>query len=182
MTMSTEVTTLLVDDIEAAREDLIACGVEVSEIWHLEPGKGREPGLDPERRSYFSRASFATPTAAAGSWRRRRSASRVARRCATRKRWPSSCSRRPSATAPSGPAASPHDWWDWYAAYMEAREQGSIAEEAAEAAGRYMTALGHADGRGGLTPCAGGTQPALLSPRADRRFTVGPTTAAAVQS
>ena len=43
-------------------------------------------------------------------------------------------------------ASPPHDWWDWYAAYMEAREQGSIAEEAAEAAGRYMTALGHADG------------------------------------
>ena len=42
--------------------------------------------------------------------------------------------------------APPHDWWDWYAAYMEAREQGSIAEEAAEAAGRYMTALGHAGG------------------------------------
>ena len=36
-------------------------GVEVSEVWHLEPGKGRVPGLDPERRSYASRASFADP-------------------------------------------------------------------------------------------------------------------------
>ena len=26
--------------------------------------------------------------------------------------------------------ATPHDWWDWYAAYMEAREQGSTQEEA----------------------------------------------------
>ena len=39
--------------------------------------------------------------------------------------------------------APSHDWWDWYAAYMDAREQGSIAEEAAEAAGRYMAAVKH---------------------------------------
>jgi hypothetical protein len=35
-------------------------------------------------------------------------------------------------------AAPPHNWWDWYAAYMNAREQGSNAEEASLAAGRYM--------------------------------------------
>src|SRR3954464_14918617 len=52
---------LVVDDIVAARDDLISRGVEVGEIWHLEPGKGRVSGLDPERRSYFSRASFADP-------------------------------------------------------------------------------------------------------------------------
>ncbi|HEX2086195.1 MAG TPA: bleomycin resistance protein [Solirubrobacteraceae bacterium] len=34
--------------------------------------------------------------------------------------------------------APPHDWWDWYAAYMDARERGSSPEEASEAAGRYM--------------------------------------------
>lgn len=52
---------LVVDDIEAACEQLIGRGVEVSEIWHTEPGKGKVPGIDPERRSYFSRASFADP-------------------------------------------------------------------------------------------------------------------------
>ena len=52
---------LVVDDIEAAREDLIGRGVEVSEISHAEPGKGLVPGLDPERRSYASRATFADP-------------------------------------------------------------------------------------------------------------------------
>ena len=52
---------LVVDDIEAARADLIERGVEIGEIWHLEPGKGPESGLDPQRRSYFSRASFADP-------------------------------------------------------------------------------------------------------------------------
>jgi catechol 2,3-dioxygenase-like lactoylglutathione lyase family enzyme len=52
---------LVVDDIEAARGELIERGVDVSEIWHLDPGKGPVPGRDPERRSYASRASFADP-------------------------------------------------------------------------------------------------------------------------
>jgi catechol 2,3-dioxygenase-like lactoylglutathione lyase family enzyme len=52
---------LVVDDIEAARADLIDRSVDVGEIWHLEIGRGPVPGLDPERRSYASRASFADP-------------------------------------------------------------------------------------------------------------------------
>jgi hypothetical protein len=39
--------------------------------------------------------------------------------------------------------APPHDWWDWYAAYMVAREDGSSSEEAAESAGRYMADVKH---------------------------------------
>jgi hypothetical protein len=35
-------------------------------------------------------------------------------------------------------AAPPHDWWDWYAAYLHARQAGSDMEEASEAASRYM--------------------------------------------
>ena len=34
--------------------------------------------------------------------------------------------------------APPHDWWDWYAAYLDARQAGSTPEEASTAAGRYM--------------------------------------------
>jgi hypothetical protein len=34
--------------------------------------------------------------------------------------------------------APPHDWWDWYAPYIAARQSGSTAEEASAAAGRYM--------------------------------------------
>ena len=34
--------------------------------------------------------------------------------------------------------APPHDWWDWYAAYMLARESGRPPDEAAAAAGHYM--------------------------------------------
>ena len=52
---------LVVEDIDVAREDLIERGVEVSGVWHLDPEQGPVPGHDPERRSYFSRASFADP-------------------------------------------------------------------------------------------------------------------------
>jgi hypothetical protein len=34
--------------------------------------------------------------------------------------------------------APPHDWWDWYAAYMVAREDGSSPDDASAAADRYM--------------------------------------------
>ena len=33
----------------------------------------------------------------------------------------------------------PHNWWDWYSAYMIAREQGQSPDDAAATAGRYMT-------------------------------------------
>ena len=38
-------------------------------------------------------------------------------------------------------ASAPHHWWDWYAAYMRARQAGSTPDDAAEAAGRYMATL-----------------------------------------
>jgi len=40
-------------------------------------------------------------------------------------------------------AAPPHDWWDWYAAYMVAREQGSNPDQAATAANQYMADVKH---------------------------------------
>jgi catechol 2,3-dioxygenase-like lactoylglutathione lyase family enzyme len=51
---------LVVSDIEAAREDLVSRGVEVSEPFHL-TDSGFVPGLDPERRSYNSYARFSDP-------------------------------------------------------------------------------------------------------------------------
>jgi hypothetical protein len=36
-----------------------------------------------------------------------------------------------------------HDWWDWYAPYLYAREQGLTSEEAVIAAGRYMEEVRH---------------------------------------
>jgi hypothetical protein len=39
--------------------------------------------------------------------------------------------------------APPHDWWDWYAAYLNAREQGSSPDEADATADRYMAEIKH---------------------------------------
>jgi catechol 2,3-dioxygenase-like lactoylglutathione lyase family enzyme len=50
----------VVSDIEAAREDLTSRGVEVSEFFHRTES-GIEPGLDPDRRSYNSFATFSDP-------------------------------------------------------------------------------------------------------------------------
>ncbi len=37
--------------------------------------------------------------------------------------------------------APPHDWWDWYAAYMSARQSGGSTDQAAETAARYMATV-----------------------------------------
>jgi hypothetical protein len=37
--------------------------------------------------------------------------------------------------------APKHNWWDWYAAYMHAREHGSTPEGASAAAGNHMQQL-----------------------------------------
>jgi catechol 2,3-dioxygenase-like lactoylglutathione lyase family enzyme len=52
---------LVVSDISAAREDLLARGVDVGETFHVIPGQAPEPGLDPGRGTYQSYASFSDP-------------------------------------------------------------------------------------------------------------------------
>lgn len=47
---------LVVSDIEAARDDLVSRGVDVSEV-----AVNRPPGFDENARSYFARASFSDP-------------------------------------------------------------------------------------------------------------------------
>jgi hypothetical protein len=37
--------------------------------------------------------------------------------------------------------APKHDWWDWYAAYMNARQQGRTPEQASSEAALYMEAM-----------------------------------------
>ncbi|MBR0873446.1 VOC family protein [Bradyrhizobium tropiciagri] len=51
---------LIVNDIEAARADLLARGVEVSEVFHR-GAEGRIKGPDPQRPSYGSLATFNDP-------------------------------------------------------------------------------------------------------------------------
>ncbi|SNS19106.1 Predicted lactoylglutathione lyase [Streptosporangium subroseum] len=59
---------VVVTDIVAARADLAARGVDISEVFHDADGvfhhagtEGRVAGPDPERRSYGSFASFSDP-------------------------------------------------------------------------------------------------------------------------
>jgi catechol 2,3-dioxygenase-like lactoylglutathione lyase family enzyme len=62
---------LAVVDIDAARQELVSNGIEVSEVFHDTGGglgggfhtgtENRAPGLDPQRRSYGSYASFSDP-------------------------------------------------------------------------------------------------------------------------
>ena len=59
---------LIVDDLDAARDELIRRGADVSEVWHDETGifhhagtEARVSGRDPKNRSYGSWASFSDP-------------------------------------------------------------------------------------------------------------------------
>jgi len=62
---------LVVDDIDAARGELLSHGVDVSEVFHDAGGglaggfhagaEGRAPGPDPQGRSYASYASLSDP-------------------------------------------------------------------------------------------------------------------------
>jgi catechol 2,3-dioxygenase-like lactoylglutathione lyase family enzyme len=58
---------MAVEDVEAAREELIAHGAEVSEVFHgpgagfLHPAPPRQLGRDPDGESYASWATFSDP-------------------------------------------------------------------------------------------------------------------------
>jgi catechol 2,3-dioxygenase-like lactoylglutathione lyase family enzyme len=147
---------LAVDDIDAARDDLIARGVDVSEIFHYAGGpfnnaveNPRVGGRDPQGRSYFSFASFEDPDG--NGWLLQEIKSRLPGR-----EWKST---RAIAVDVATLAEllretsehhdryekthAEHHWWDWYAPYLSARQNGSSPEEAAAAADRYMEEVLH---------------------------------------
>jgi len=138
---------LIVEDIEAARDDLIARGAQVSDIWHGRGlGKeGMEPGPDPGRASYASFASFADPDGNRYLMQeiKQRLPGRVGLgdSAALAELLHETSIRHDAFEA----AAPPHDWWDWYGSYMDARERGMNADEAAEAAGRFMAEVKHVE-------------------------------------
>ena len=130
---------LAVYDINQARADLVRRGVEVSELFHL--AGGPVPGPDPQGRSYQTYASFSDPDG--NGWLLQEIKTRLPGR-----EWEDLTSTIASRAGllketaehhdPYEKSHAPHNWWDWYAAYMDAREQGHTPDEAAEAAGRYM--------------------------------------------
>jgi catechol 2,3-dioxygenase-like lactoylglutathione lyase family enzyme len=141
---------LIVSDIEAARDELVAHGVGVSEVFHDgggiyagtdEPylfGRLRVSGPDPEHRSYRSFVSFSDPDG--NGWVLQEIKERLPGRGVTIDVADRAHLLHETAEHHGSfeAVAPPHDWWDWYASYMDARERGRTPEEASAAAGRYM--------------------------------------------
>ena len=137
---------LIVDDIESARADLISHGVDVSDVWH-KPGldniEKRLPDRDPAGSTYRSFAMFADPDR--NSWLLQEITERL-----PGQEWPTDIGALAELLRDTAEhhgsfekVAPPHDWWDWYAAYMDARQHGSSQDEASAAAGRYMADVKH---------------------------------------
>jgi catechol 2,3-dioxygenase-like lactoylglutathione lyase family enzyme len=148
--------TLAVDDIDAARNDLAARGVAVSEVFHFAGGpfnnaveNPRVGGRDPQGRSYYSFASFEDPDG--NGWLLQEIQTRFPGR-----EWKLTQARTTDVATLADllhetaehhgsfeKTRGEHHWWDWYAPYLSARQQGSSPEEAAAAADRYMEEVHH---------------------------------------
>jgi hypothetical protein len=142
---------LAVDDIDAARDELIARGANVSEVFHYAGGplnntveNSRVGGRDPQDRSYHSFASFEDPDG--NGWLLQEIKTRLPGR-----EWKSTRARVMDVATLAEllhetaerhdhfeKTHAEHDWWDWYAPYLSARQDGSSPEHAAAAADRYM--------------------------------------------
>ncbi|HEX7333271.1 MAG TPA: VOC family protein [Pyrinomonadaceae bacterium] len=145
---SAQTMVLAVDNIDVARDDLMARGVDVSEVFHFAAGpfnnsvpNPRVGGRDPEGRSYFSFASFADPDG--NEWLLQEITMRLPGR-----EWKSASIDVAALAELLHETAEHHDhyekthakhnWWDWYAPYLSARQNGSSSEEATAAANSYM--------------------------------------------
>jgi len=138
---------LAVDDVDAARNDLLARGVNVSEVFHYAGGpfnntveNPRVRGRDPEGRSYFSFASFEDPDG--NEWLLQEITTRAPGREWTRAKDIASLAELLRETSehhdPYEKTHAAHHWYDWYAGYLSARQNGSTPDEAAAAADSYM--------------------------------------------
>jgi catechol 2,3-dioxygenase-like lactoylglutathione lyase family enzyme len=122
---------LIVSDIDAAREALVAAGIKVGEIFHLGPD-GPIGGPDPERGSYRSRAAFGDPDG--NVWVLQEVTSRLPGRVEAGPTSFSSASDLASALRRAEAAHGEHEkrigardenWPDWYAKYMVAEQSGA---------------------------------------------------------
>jgi catechol 2,3-dioxygenase-like lactoylglutathione lyase family enzyme len=133
---------LAVDDVDAARADLNARGADVSDVFHgsafRDNTDGRLPGPDPERKSYSSFVSFRDPDG--NEWLLQEVTSRLPGRVDTTPVGKLSELLLETALHHDRfeKATPPHNWWDWYAPYLSAREQGRTSEQATEEADAYM--------------------------------------------
>lgn len=143
---------LAVDDVDSARDDLIKRGVKVSEVFHYAGGpfnntvkNPRVGGRDPEGRSYYSFASFEDPdgnrwllqeitTRLPGrEWRQTQDVAALAELLHETEQHHGNYEK----------THGKHNWWDWYAAYLSARQNGHDSAEATAVADRYMDEVHH---------------------------------------
>jgi catechol 2,3-dioxygenase-like lactoylglutathione lyase family enzyme len=122
---------LIVSDIEAARDQLVAAGVEVSEIFHRGPD-GPVSGPAPDHRSYGSFVSFSDPDG--NNWLFQEVTTRLPGRVDAVATSYGSVSDLASAMRRASAAHGEHEkrigqadanWPDWYASYMVAEQAGT---------------------------------------------------------
>ncbi len=121
---------LIVSDIQAALDKLAAAGIEVNAVFHI-GADGRVSGLDPERRSYRSFASFSDPDG--NRWLFQEITTRLPGRIDAAATSFGSASDLASAMRRAEAAHGEHEkrtgqrdasWADWYAAYIVAEQAG----------------------------------------------------------
>jgi catechol 2,3-dioxygenase-like lactoylglutathione lyase family enzyme len=127
---------LIVSDIQAARDDLVGRGVEVTEVFHVGT-EGQVRGPDPEHRSYGSFASFSDPDG--NRWLLQEVTTRLPGRIDSAETTFGSASDLAGAMRRASAAHGEHEkrhggeydvnWPDWYAAYMVAEQVGAELPE-----------------------------------------------------
>jgi len=134
---------LVVSDIDKARSDLVGRGIDVSEVFHFDGLLGpRVTGPDPKRGTYASFASFADPDG--NGWLLQEITTRLPGR-----EWKSAQAIDVTTLAELlreteqhhgqyEKTHGKHNWWDWYAPYLSARQNGCTSEEASAAADRHL--------------------------------------------
>jgi catechol 2,3-dioxygenase-like lactoylglutathione lyase family enzyme len=132
---------LIVSDVAAARKDLVARSIEVSEVFHPGTpgaqfqidGSGRLSGPAPEHASYDSFAMFHDPDG--NGWLFQEITTRLPGRglsnldVATLTELLQEAEKHHTEYEPTAPK---HHWSGWYAAYIVARQDGKTPEEAAK--------------------------------------------------
>jgi catechol 2,3-dioxygenase-like lactoylglutathione lyase family enzyme len=125
---------LIVSDIEAAHDELVARGIEASDVWHglAFPPEARQPGPDPKRASYGSFFSFDDPDG--NTWLVQEVTMRLPGRIDATETAFASTSDLASALRRAEAAHAEHekrtgrrdeDWPAWYASYVVAEHAGT---------------------------------------------------------
>jgi catechol 2,3-dioxygenase-like lactoylglutathione lyase family enzyme len=134
---------LIVADIEAARNQLVALGAGVSEVFHAatpgaqfqpEGASGRASGLSPDHASYRSFATFSDPDG--NGWLLQEIKTRLPGRGLSMDVATLTDLLREAEKLHGeyGPTAPKHHWSEWYAGYLDARERGKASDLAAKEA------------------------------------------------